>query len=365
MSIVLLCGVLYGTMRAAMLIFTPTNHAANRLLAALITVLALYTAPYIIGFAGYYDAYPWLSFAPYNLGLAIGPLVYLYICAMGRVSWNARRRWALHLLPALLQLLYYSVLFVQPLGFKNDWDKEVHRPYVEPVEALLLAVSLVTYLRLAWRQYREPGDIPREWGRNMLVAMGLTVTFWLTLDIAELAWSGLSYFQRFPFYLWLSVLVCYLGTEGYRAGPATLPMPSIAPIAPTMPISKPRATEPHDVAELGRRWHATITVERWWRDPALSLPTLARLLGTNTSTLSRALNEGLGMSFTEMINRMRVDAVVVALGQHHDKPVLEIAFEEGFNSKASFNRAFKLYTGGTPTQYRRSAAPETQVSTSG
>ena len=67
MSIVLLCGALYGAMRAAMLCFIPANRAANRLLAALIAVLALFTFPYIIGYAGYYDAYPWLSFFPYNL----------------------------------------------------------------------------------------------------------------------------------------------------------------------------------------------------------------------------------------------------------------------------------------------------------
>jgi hypothetical protein len=35
--------------------------------------------PYVIGYAGFYDAYPWLSFAPFDLGLATGPLLYLYV----------------------------------------------------------------------------------------------------------------------------------------------------------------------------------------------------------------------------------------------------------------------------------------------
>lgn len=363
MSIVLLCGVLYGVMRAAMLIFTPANHRANRLLAALIAVLALYTAPYIIGFAGYYDAYPWLSFAPYNLSLAVGPLVYLYFSAMSGVPMTGQRRRPFHLLPALLQLLYYSYLFVQPLAFKNNWDTDVHRPYVEPVETLGLMASLVAYAILAWRQYRQSDAMPKEWARNMLVAVGLTVTFWLALTAAEWAWSGLSYFQRFPFYLWLAILISYLGTEGYRHGAVAFPVPAPAAIVPAAPV--PCATETGNLAELGARWRATITAERWWRDSELTLATLARRLGTNTTTLSRALNDGLGVSFTEMINRMRVEAVIVALSQHHDQPVLDLAMAEGFNSKASFNRAFKLYTGSTPTEYRRQGPLATQVSTSG
>ena len=108
-----------------------------------------------------------------------------------------------------------------------------------------------------------------------------------------------------------------------------------------------------DQAAIGQRWQAAIVAGQWWRDPELSLASLARLLGTNNSALSRALNEGLGVNFNEAINRLRVDAVIAALRQRADtRSVLDIALAEGFNSKASFNRAFKLYTGDTPSAYR-------------
>ncbi len=75
------------------------------------------------------------------------------------------------------------------------------------------------------------------------------------------------------------------------------------------------------------------------------------------------MNEGLGLNFNEMINRLRVDAVVAALQQaDENQAILDIALAEGFNSKASFNRSFKLYTGKTPRDYRPPRSAPVQVS---
>jgi len=56
----------YCCATAALLLRGATNRSANRLLALLLTVVALRVLPYIIGFAGFCDAYPWLSYLPYE-----------------------------------------------------------------------------------------------------------------------------------------------------------------------------------------------------------------------------------------------------------------------------------------------------------
>jgi len=105
---------------------------------------------------------------------------------------------------------------------------------------------------------------------------------------------------------------------------------------------------------MGERWSELVGERGWWRDPDLTAPVLARHLATNTTYLSRALNDGLGQNFNEFVNRLRVQSVQAELANPDQlRDVLAIALDAGFNSKASFNRVFKRFTGETPTEFRR------------
>lgn len=77
------------------------NRVANRTLAALLVVLAGMITPWMIGFAGFYDRWQWLSFAPFAISLAIAPLVWLYLYAL--VHGRLPARPCLHLIPPAVQ----------------------------------------------------------------------------------------------------------------------------------------------------------------------------------------------------------------------------------------------------------------------
>jgi hypothetical protein len=62
---------------AAALTRPLVNRTANRTLAALLVVLAGIITPWMIGFAGFYDTWRWLSFAPFQVTLAVAPLIWL------------------------------------------------------------------------------------------------------------------------------------------------------------------------------------------------------------------------------------------------------------------------------------------------
>jgi AraC-like DNA-binding protein len=90
-----------------------------------------------------------------------------------------------------------------------------------------------------------------------------------------------------------------------------------------------------------------------YRDNRLTLRGLSQHIRENPHYLSQVINQDFGMSFYDLINRQRIESAKSALTSSPDKTVLEIALEAGFNSKSTFNTAFRQHAGTTPTQFRR------------
>lgn len=401
-STILLLGSAHGMVMSALLLRARRNRLANRFLAVLLVAVVLRITPYTIGYAGFYDAYPWLSFAPLDWRMAFGPLLYFYVRQL--FVPQLPPRWGWHFALAAVQGGYYTVSFCMPLEWKNSWDARIHVPWVVPLETWAGYASMLAYGLTSYRMYHrsqrwlEDNSAAREeyrltFLRGFLFALAAMVGLDLSFDIVALSGVNLNYFDRFPLYLAFTALVYYLGLEGWRhsdrlfpsmtidATPLSAveveasevtPTPGVAPPNPNaisgQPSSSIAADPEHltehltdlaslrDWHEIGSRWAAKVTSEQWWREPALSLTDLARRLGTNTRYLSRAFNEGLGISFSEFINRQRIDEAKRRLAEEGDSlTILAIALEVGFASKASFNRAFKVYAECTPSEYRAAA----------
>ena len=80
---------------------------------------------------------------------------------------------------------------------------------------------------------------------------------------------------------------------------------------------------------------------------------VARNLGMTKRTLARKLSDE-GLNFTEVLQQLRRDVAV----RYLDDPKLDIskiAWLLGFNEVSAFTRAFKRWTGKTPSQMRTTA----------
>ena len=362
-SLLLMVGAANGFVLAG-LILAARRDAATRALAALTAVVALRLMPYVLGFAGMYDAHRWLTFAPFDLTLAVGPLLWAYVVAL--TTGAAPRRMALHLAPAAAQLAYSTACFALPLHAKWAWYTGGHLHWVEPPSLVATLLSLAAYLRAAWGRYaahqawlgetlsnREELRLPAL--RWVLRAFAAT----LAVSCGFAAWSvvvaPLDYFDRFPVMVWLAGLVYVLGLAGWRQRPLPHPEPEGAAEAeeasmPALAAEREGGGARVDPAEVAARYVDRLRAGGWWRDETLTLATLARHLRTSPRTLSRVLNDGLGQGFNEVVNRLRVDAVRAELADARSRrDLLAIALDAGFSSKASFNRAFKAYAGCTPS----------------
>jgi AraC-like DNA-binding protein len=83
-----------------------------------------------------------------------------------------------------------------------------------------------------------------------------------------------------------------------------------------------------------------------------SLPQLADRLKLSVHIVSQVINDGLGKSFFEMTAEYRVNTAKQLLKDQSNIKIEEIAEQVGYNSKSSFNTAFKKITGKTPSEFR-------------
>jgi len=82
--------------------------------------------------------------------------------------------------------------------------------------------------------------------------------------------------------------------------------------------------------------------------PRLTLAEVAEMLGSNTSYVSRLVNNAYDLGFPEFINTLRIDYAEQYILDHREARQEEIAAQSGFLSASSFNNAFKKITGMTP-----------------
>ena len=93
--------------------------------------------------------------------------------------------------------------------------------------------------------------------------------------------------------------------------------------------------------------------EKPYLNPELTLAELAKLIPVHPNKLSEVINKYELKNFYDLINGYRIQEFLRKLNQPESKQYtfISLAYDCGFNSKASFNRNFKKYTGKTPSEY--------------
>lgn len=96
----------------------------------------------------------------------------------------------------------------------------------------------------------------------------------------------------------------------------------------------------------------------WFLEPELTLQKLADEINCSPKKTSFVINKNFEMNVSDFINSLKIEKAKTLLSStsNKEKTIIEIAYEVGFNSKATFNRAFAKFTGVSPTQYRKGDA---------
>lgn len=86
-------------------------------------------------------------------------------------------------------------------------------------------------------------------------------------------------------------------------------------------------------------------------EPKLTLNDLSNLLDTSPNHLSQIINQYEQQNFNDFVNKYRIEEFIERASQNKGFSFLAHALDSGFNSKTTFNTAFKKQKGVTPSQF--------------
>lgn len=104
---------------------------------------------------------------------------------------------------------------------------------------------------------------------------------------------------------------------------------------------------------IAKKLEHAMKEEQLFLQENLSLKKLSESIAESENHISETLSQYLHTKFFQFVNSFRVEAAKKAL-EESDKLIINIAFDVGFNSKSTFNTAFKKLVGHSPSAYRKS-----------
>ena len=104
---------------------------------------------------------------------------------------------------------------------------------------------------------------------------------------------------------------------------------------------------------LYRRIQAYMEKQRPYLDAAFDMTAMSKVLFTNKLYLSRTINLLSGRNFRQFINYYRIRYATDLLKENPKRKLVDVSEKSGFHSVVSFNMAFKVNTGQTPSEWVR------------
>lgn len=265
----------------------------------------------------------------------------------------------LHFIPALIHISYLVFYFLLPNNQVLN-ARFISGELIRIVLTLGVLGILVNsvYFIWSWRIFHKFNlqvknelsyVITFRFFRTFLFAIGTCLFFWLVIIL--ITFFKFELFARIIYsFVWLGFTFIMLFIGFYA-----LTQPELLSITfsnSTKKYAHSKLTR-QDIEDLKSKLEEIMISKKPYLNKKLLKTELAELLGVNNPEMARLLNEGFGMNFFEFTNYYRIKEFVglVESGQFKSFTFLAIAEKAGFNSKSTFNKAFKEVIGKTPRQY--------------
>ncbi len=349
------------------------KNISDLFLATILIILCYQQICYTVGFMGWYNEFrnTKINYFLIPMSLGIAPLIYFYVKSITTSNFKFQKKDWMHFAPVFILILYRFLIYfydsLQP-GFNNTQNGilklAVDEPILQPLLVFVSFAQMLLYLAFTFQlfyNYRHKLNayfsntykLELNWILSFLFVFSALFLYSSLQDVIGSLIIELNYEQRWWLNLFSALVVLFVGVKGYFTDTTKLNKLSFS-FSPT-PISIPEKTKQiiaYDVLEV-ERIENFMNEKKPYLNPDLNLSDLADNLNLNRAQLSQIINSGFDKNFNDFVNEYRVNAVKdkFASGDHKQLSLLGIAFDCGFNSKATFNRVFKKLTNTSPTEY--------------
>ncbi|WP_158240612.1 helix-turn-helix domain-containing protein [Telmatospirillum siberiense] len=342
---------------------------ANMMIAAATLVLELCLIDDFLGAERFYpSSAPGFEYIGNVFPCLIGPLVYLHVEAqVAPGEWRlTRRHWRHGICFAVLaSFLLLALAFPFPHELSSANMTSAALPRLLFAVASTLGAYLITAaqggLYLYWavrltRQGRAEDRIRLSWVRLLLrVLSGLWLLYVLDdgiqLIVGRLPLMNAAFAIGYVLILYGMAWISLHHGWFFQRTPEMMVTDIVAPLRKY----RKSAQTAEDAERIIVKIEAVFARNRLFRDSSLSLASLAQSIGARPNAVSQAINQYLGLSYFDFVNRYRVEEAkkLLSAADKDTDGLLDIAFSVGFNSKSTFNAAFKKHSGLTPSDFRK------------
>ena len=290
--------------------------------------------------------------------LLFGPTVYLFTrSVLERKKYSHQE--LIHYIPALIYSVFIAVYFVIPsdaiISERIKTGELMHVVYVCNTIGLVFNIS---YLFLAFKTYQNFSrtikdevsyEVHTQFILNFLWIIAACLVFWVVIFMMTLFGDPLLERKVRP-YIWivLTLVILFITYAGIVS-------PQVFRILPDKALKKYHQSKLTlaDMDRLKEKLDSLMLEKKPYLNKKLLKAELAEMLGVSNPELARLLNENIGMNFFEYVNYYRIREFVNLVKTEKVKQLtfFGVAQEAGFNSKTTFNKAFKKLMGTSPSHY--------------
>jgi len=357
LSHLFLAAVLQGVFLIFLLLFNRNgNRPGNRLLACLVGLLSVslwnlnVSTMGLAKFWSVFDYYIWCT--PFLWG----PVLYLYVKTLTGQLLPSKKIILPH---AAIALGLFFIQFPYAFLSSGEWLQASQLKVIRHTILLAFYVQIALYLFASIQalkafnqslknKFSNLDRINLKWLKRLIFVLAALIAIDMLTTVPGVILEGsLPYLNAIM--VAESITIYLIGY--FSLSQKEVLFQSASSDVPTKYKNSPLNTELSQ--DLSHNLDAVMRDTKIFQKNDLRLSELAELAGLKPHYLSQVINEQYHVSFYEYVNRFRVEFAADALQRDSSSSIAEIAFESGFNNRASFNSYFKKQTGLTPSQFKR------------